>query len=238
MRKHTIYTLLLIMLFIFSGCNSHSKEQKISEAFTKRSQKNLNQLEKVKKDITPPTITSLSPEQTYTVNQIIDLDKIKASLSAEDNVDGDITDDIKFVSSSITPHQEGNYKIIYSVKDSASNISTISIKINITSKYTSNEKNRLSNAITACEKIKQTYNLTNIYFNNIIANEDGNNIIIDYSGDTQNNEYIDSRLVYYHTENKYLDLSQSSNYPSGFEGTIYEYDEYDLKDFKEYYHME
>ena len=54
MRKHTIYTLLLIMLFIFSGCNSHSKEQKISEAFTKRSQKNLNQLEKVKKDITPP----------------------------------------------------------------------------------------------------------------------------------------------------------------------------------------
>lgn len=225
------------MTFMFSGCVAPSKKENVQLALQKRSEEKVQQDENVKNDKINPIITPTSPNQEYTVNQTIDYERIISTLTAEDDVDGDISEKIELENSNVKPHQEGVYEAVFKVADSAGNEGRISISINVTSKYSKDEKNRLMVAHNATKILKETKKLTNLDFDNIITNEKGEQVIVDYSGEDQTGQYIDGRILYVQSTEETQELDENAGYPSGFESAVFEYDEYDLEDFEKYYHL-
>ena len=87
-------------------------------------------------------------------NKKIDYDRLLLSLSAIDNVDGDVTDSIKQIDSNVEEYTEGTYTITYKASDSAKNESTYNLTVIITSKYSSEDKERLMACFNAYSLIK------------------------------------------------------------------------------------
>jgi len=69
------------------------------------------------KDVTPPEITLSGYNPTY-VN--LDSTYIEPGYSANDDVDGDITNNVK-VTGTVDTHTEGDYTLYYNVSDKAGN---------------------------------------------------------------------------------------------------------------------
>lgn len=122
---------------------------------------------------------------------------------------------------------EGDYEIIYSVKDRAENKTTFSLPLTITSKYDPTEKNRLLSASKAYKAFLENNKLTNLYISNIPSTSSGNMILI---------LFVDERIIYYSESEVFENLPEYSPYPSDFNDNS-EYSEEDINDFIEYYHL-
>lgn len=90
----------------------------------------------IKKDTTTPTI-ELYGKQFITLYQ--GNEYIEQGFKANDNCDGDITDNVE-VNSNLNINKEGNYRITYTVKDKSGNIESIDRYIDILKETKSNEK--------------------------------------------------------------------------------------------------
>ena len=224
------------MLCLSTCACSNTKNKKVDDALEKRKQEKISLKEKIKKDQTKPIIKYNSDSLSTDVSQNIDYDRIQMGLSAEDNLDGDITDKIKKESSNVVEHQEGDYEIVYSVKDRAGNKTTFTLPLTITSKYDPTEKNRLLSASKAYKAVTDTVKLTDLFISNIISTNSGNMILITYDGTNAQGEYIEGRIIYYSENGTLENLPEYSPYPSEF-NEYSEYTEDDITDFINYYHL-
>lgn len=235
--KYFIY-LGIISCLSLTGCKEQNKKEKISSALSDRVEKNMQKRNEIKNDKEPPVITCEHQNQTYEVNQSIDIERIKMSLSAIDNIDGDITDRISISSSNIQPYEEGTYEILYSVIDSAGNQCEYPITITLVSKYEENEKTRYMTAYKAYKKLYEDNEILDINLYNIIITETGNIAALHYSGKSKSNEYIHNQYIYNVDTGESKTLSDETPLPSEFNGKTYELNEYDLEDFAKYYHLD
>lgn len=231
------FKLILVLMLCLSTCAcSNTKNKKIDDAFKKRQEEKTSLKKQIKKDKTNPIIKYKSDNITMDVSQNVDYDRIQMGLSAEDNLDGNITDKIKKESSNVIEHQEGDYEIVYSVKDRAGNKTTFKLPITITSKYDPTEKNRLLSASKAYKAFVDNNNLTDLYISNVISTSTGNMILIIYDGTDTQGEFVDGRMIYYSENGTFENLPEYSPYPSDFNNNS-EYDEDDINDFIKYYHL-
>lgn len=233
-RNFSIIFLSLPMMLV--GCSS--KEKSIKEAFAVKENEEAEHMAKVKKDKTKPVITGELKSLNFSVDRKIDYDQLASDLKASDNVDGDLSSDIKLESTDVVDHQEGEYTIVYSVCDTAKNKTRKSFKITVTSKYSAEEKNRLLSAYNATRIVKDNKQLTNLYFSDIISSEDGATIIIGYSGDESDGSFSNGRIAYFASDGHLEELNNGMGYPASFVSPVHEYDEDDIKCFVKYYHLE
>lgn len=229
---------LIILLGITMCACTDTKSNRVDEALAKKQKEEEKLKKRIKKDKTKPVITCSDENPTFEANKTIDFDRLLLSLKAVDNVDGDISKKIKQIKSNIVQHQEGDYHIEYSVKDSAGNKGTYSLPVKIISKYNPMEKNRLNSVSKAFFTVSANKNLTDLYFPNIISTESGNMILVEYGGDDNRGEYQYGRIVYYSEDGHLEELSEYASYPNDFQGQKYEYDEENVKDFIKYYHLD
>lgn len=237
MNKILNVSLIFLLGITMCACTD-AKSNRVDEALAKKQKDEEKLKEKIKEDKTKPVITCSDENPTYEANKTIDFDRLLLSLTAEDNVDGNISDKIKQVKSDVVQHQEGDYHIEYSVKDSAGNKAIYSLPIKIISKYEPMEKNRLINVAKAYSTVSTNKNLTDLYFSNIISTESGNMVLVEYGGDDERGDYQTGRIVYYSDDGHLEELSEYASYPSDFQGQKYEYDEDDVTDFVKYYHLD
>ena len=231
------FKLIMVLMLCLSTCAcSNTKSKKVDDALEKRKQEKISLKEQIKKDQTKPIIKYNSDSLSMDVSQNFDYDRIQMGLSAEDNLDGDITDKIKKESSNVVEHQEGDYEIVYSVKDRAGNKTTFTLLLTIISKYDPTEKNRLLSASKAYKAVTDTIKLTDLFISNIISTNSGNMILITYDGTDAQGEYIEERVIYYSENGTLENLPEYSPYPSEFNGYS-EYTEDDITDFINYYHL-
>lgn len=231
------FKLIMVLMLCLSTCAcSNTKNKKVDDALEKRKQEKISLKEQIKKDQTKPIIKYNSDSLSMDVSQNIDYDRIQMGLSAEDNLDGDITDKIKKESSNVVEHQEGDYEIVYSVKDRAGNKTTFTLPLTITSKYDPTEKNRLLSASKAYKAVIDTIKLTDLFISNVISTNTGNMILITYDGTDAQGEFVDGRIIYYSESGTLENLSEYSPYPSEF-NEYSEYTEDDITDFINYYHL-
>lgn len=99
---------------------------KLSITATNSFNKTSNPKEIVVKDGTKPTISSI-PHDFIAINSKFDP---KVGVTAKDDVDGDVTKNIK-VSGDLNIHKVGWYTLTYSVSDKAGNTEVVSVKINV-----------------------------------------------------------------------------------------------------------
>lgn len=235
MREYFTLTVVLMLCLSTYGC-SNTKNRKIDEALEKRQEEKHSLKEQIKKDKTKPIIKYKLDSITMDASQNVDYDRIQMGLSAEDNLDGNITDKIKKENSNVVEHQEGDYEIVYSVKDRAGNKTTYSLPLTITSKYDPTEKNRLLSASKACKTFMDSTRLTDLFISNIISTSTGNMVLLSYDGTDEQGEFVDGRIIYYSEDGTFENLPEYSSYPSEFNENS-EYSEDDIDDFIKYYHL-
>ena len=243
MKKNKLFiiklTIILSCPIILTACSSDFQKHKNAKAaLENKHQERLETSEAIKNDTTPPEFSCTMEQATYEVNDNIDYTRLQMSLTAIDDVDGDLTPNIEQKSSSIIEHQEGIYKITYEVSDTAGNTSSFSLPVIITSQYEPKEKTRLNNCIKAYNKLKTVLKSpSSLELYNINTNEDGSIVFLNYYAQNGFGAYIDGRVVYYSNNDSLFEL-EDEEIPSNF--TIgeftYEYD--DIKDFSDYYHSD
>lgn len=103
MRKY--FTLIVVLMLCLStyGC-SNTKNRKVDEALEKRQEEKNSLKKQIKKDKTKPIIKYKLDSITMDASQNVDYDRIQMGLSAEDNLDGNITDKIKKENSNVVEH--------------------------------------------------------------------------------------------------------------------------------------
>ena len=86
-----------------------------------------------KKDEKTPVINGFEGTLTTNVNSPITIDEIKSYLSAEDEIDGDLTDKIKIEEDNYTSNCNvvGKYSIVFSVQDNSKNKATLTIYVQV-----------------------------------------------------------------------------------------------------------
>lgn len=99
---------------------------KLSITATNSFNRTSNPKEIVVKDGTKPTISSI-PHDFIAINSKFDP---KVGVTAKDDVDGDVTKNIK-VSGDLNIHKVGWYTLTYSVSDKAGNTEVVSVKVNV-----------------------------------------------------------------------------------------------------------
>ena len=231
-------TILLLLVAIMVGCSNSIKHSSAKNALEK--QKSAKEEKEIasKNDKTPPIISCTMKSAKFEANKKIDYDRLLLSLSAIDNVDGDVTDSIKQIDSNVEEYTEGTYTITYKASDSAKNESTYNLTVIITSKYSSEDKERLMACFNAYSLIKdRMQSSSQIYIDNLNSNADGSVAVMSYSGDDKYGEYQHGRVVYYSSDNQIYDL-QDGVEPSGIKLGEYTYSYDDLEKFIQYYHLE
>ena len=235
MRKYFFLIVVLMLCLSTCGC-SNTKNRKVDEALEKRQEEKTSLKKQIKKDKAKPLIKYKSDNITMDASQNIDYDRIQMGLSAEDNLDGDITDKIKKESSNVVEHQEGEYEIVYSVKDRAGNKTTYTLPLTVTSKYDPTEKNRLLSVSKAYKTFVDSTKLTDLFISNIICTSTGNMVLLSYDGTDSQGEFVDGRIIYYSESGTFENLPEYSPYPSEFNENS-EYSADDINDFIKYYHL-
>lgn len=89
--------------------------------------------EAINQDTTRPVIDGYEGVYVTSVDNPVSVETVKAQLTAHDEVDGPLTDQIKIDQDNYTGHEHevGEYDVIFSVSDKAGNKATLTIKISV-----------------------------------------------------------------------------------------------------------
>ncbi len=230
--------LLLALCLIMTACGDRQKRIAAESAMAAKQQENEAAVLAASEDKTPPEFSCTMEKAVYEVDDYIDYDRLKLSLSAVDDIDGDVTKNIIQGESSVVEHVEGAYEIIFSVSDSAGNKATFHLPVVITSKYESDEKNRLNACVKAYNKLSDVLkapSTLNLY--NINTNSEGSIVVLNYSAQNGFGAYIRGRVAYHPSSDTLIELD-SEEVPNDFTLGQYVYDYDDIKEFSDYYHPE
>lgn len=243
MSKKTIFTIFIIAVttstFFLIGCSSDAQKRNNAETALdqKRQEKELADSEAAN-DKQPPVFSCTMDKATYEVDDNIDFSRLQMSLTATDNIDGDLTKSIEQVESTVILHQEGSYSVVYSVKDKAGNEASFILPVTITSKYEPEEKTRLNNCIKAYNKLFDILKApTTLTLDNINTNQTGSIIVVNYSAQNSFGAYVHGRVAYFSEDDSIMEL-KDEEIPRDFKIGEYTYEYNDIQDFSDYYHTD
>lgn len=242
-KKNLIFKILLITVvassIFLSGCSSDNKKRSNAEAaLDQKCQAKEIADSEAANDKEPPVFSCTMEKATYEVDDNIDFSRLQMSLTAIDNIDGDLTKTIEQTESTVVLHQEGTYSVVYSVTDTAGNEASFTLPVIITSKYEPEEKERLNNCIKAYNKLADVLKApTTLTLDNINTNKNGSIIVVNYSAQNSFGAYVHGRVAYFSEDDSIMEL-KDEEIPKNFKIGEYTYEYDDIKDFSDYYHTD
>ena len=168
-------TILCVTATVACADKNQGKREAAEKAIAEQNKLQESKKEVAANDTVPPEISFSSDSVNLTVQQTVDYDHIMIGLKAIDNIDGDISNKITRESTNVEEHRSGDYKIKYSVQDSAGNVSEFVLPVHITSKYTKEQESQYFSAISCLNKTtEQLKNPSSANITYITTTEDGN----------------------------------------------------------------
>lgn len=236
-RAERVLSIIIASILCLSACGKDSQKRNNAEiALENKRQERATAAEASKNDTVAPNFSCTMEKASYEVDDMIDYDRLKLSLKAVDNVDGDLTPNIEQVSSTVEEHQEGEYKVTYEVSDAAGNVATFELPVIITSKYAKDEKARLNNCVKAYNRLTEVLKApSSLSIRNINTNKSGNIVVLNYSAQNSFGAYLSGRVAYFSSDDSIADLD-GEELPANFKIGEYTYEYDDIKEFSDYYH--
>lgn len=232
-----IFTKKVCLAFCFlsfsllTSCSDTQRRQVAESAIQKAQDEHSSA---VASDTCPPVFSCTMEKASYEVNDDIDFDRMILSLTAKDDVDGDVTSKIVQKETDVVEHKEGSYHVVYTVSDSAGNTSEFTLPIEITTKYTSDEKKRLQSCVKAynklCDSLKAPSTLS---LSSACTDKYGYTVILNFSAQNSFGSYVSGHMLYSSTSDTIVSIEKSQS--DSFSSCTYIYDYDELKSFSDYY---